>query len=445
MFAALCESLAEINTRRFEGRVRCVNGVMIEAAGPREGLVLGAHACITTAKGKIECEVVGFNDTGAVLMPFDPIDGLAAGSPIILDARPATLKPSDAWLGRVVDAFGRAVDGGPDPACGFAGRALRRDPPPANARGRMGARLDLGVRALNTFAPLCEGQRLGLFAGSGVGKSVLLSMLAKNADADVIVIGLIGERGREVREFVEDTLGPDGLARSVVVVATSDAPALMRVQAAYATMTVAEHFRDEGKRVLCLMDSVTRFALAQREIGLAAGEPPTTRGYTPSVFAQLPRLLERAGPGIVGPDGRMRGSITALFSVLVDGGDHDEPVADAVRGILDGHIVMDRAIAERGRYPAIDVLKSVSRAMPHCASTEENALIRDARRLMATYTDMEELIRIGAYSRGSNPDVDQAMAKMPGLEEFLAQSAGEATSIAEGFTALEQILNGSSR
>jgi flagellum-specific ATP synthase len=275
---------------------------------------------------------------------------------------------------------------------------------------------------------------MGVFSGSGVGKSVLLSMLARNVDADVSVIGLIGERGREVQEFLQDDLGAAGLARSVVVVATSDEPALMRRQAAYLTLSIAECFRDAGRSVLVLMDSVTRFAMAQREIGLSAGEPPTSKGYTPTVFTELPRLLERAGPG---PE---EGTITGIFTVLVDGDDHNEPVADAVRGILDGHIVMERAIAERGRYPAINILKSISRTMPRSADPAFLPAIMRAKKVMATYADMEELIRLGAYRAGSSADVDEAIGLHEPLEAFLAQGKDEATSLAEGYRRLEAIL-----
>lgn len=437
----LINSIQAVDARRFEGRVAAVSGVLIEAVGPRAAMVIGARAQVDGAHGPVACEIVGFRRDHALLMPMGDVTGVAAGAKLAISPNPPTVRPSRAWLGRVVNAHGAPIDGAGPIVDGPLDRPVRAAPPSPHARARVGERMNLGVRALNTFAPLCRGQRLGLFAGSGVGKSVLMGMLAKNADADVIVIGLIGERGREVREFIEDVLGPEGLARAVVVVATSDEPALMRRQAAQLTLTVAEHFRDEGHHALCLMDSVTRLALAQREIGLAAGEPPTTRGYTPSVFAELPKLLERAGPGEDQGDGRPVGAISGLFTVLVDGGDHDEPVADAVRGILDGHIVMDRAIAERGRYPAIDVLKSVSRMMPGCASPDERELIGRARRSMAAYADMEELIRLGAYSPGSNPEVDAAIAVHPALDAFLSQGPEEATGLEEGFAHLAQALS----
>jgi flagellum-specific ATP synthase len=306
----------------------------------------------------------------------------------------------------------------------------------------VGERLDLGVRAMNVFTTCCRGQRLGVFAGSGVGKSVLLSMLARNADCDAVVVGLIGERGREVREFIEETLGEEGLKRAIVVVATSDEPALKRRQAAFMTLTLAEFLRDQDLEVLCLMDSVTRFAMAQREIGLAAGEPPTTKGYTPTVFTELPKLLERAGPGPIRPDGTRAGPITGLFTVLVDGDDHNEPIADAVRGILDGHIVMERAIAERGRFPAINVLKSISRTMPGCQQPHERQIVTAARQTLSAYANMEELIRIGAYRAGSDPQVDQAIALNPALEAFLSQDKDDASSLDQSFAALAQILEG---
>jgi flagellum-specific ATP synthase len=313
---------------------------------------------------------------------------------------------------------------------------LKAAPPPASARGRVGRKLDLGVRALNAFATCCQGQRMGIFSGSGVGKSTLMAMLARNSDADAIVIALVGERGREVKEFVEDDLGAEGLARSVVVAATSDEPPLVRRQAAYTAMAVAEQLRDQGLHVLMLMDSVTRFAMAQREVGLSAGEPPASKGYTPTVFAELPRLLERAGPGYA--DGQ--GSITGLFTVLVEGDDHNEPVADAVRGILDGHIVLERNIAERGRFPAINILRSVSRTMPGCNSPEEQSVVVRARAPLAVYEDMAELIRLGAYKAGTNAEVDVAVKLYPQLEAFLSQKKDERSSFTESYAALEKIL-----
>jgi flagellum-specific ATP synthase len=276
---------------------------------------------------------------------------------------------------------------------------------------------------------------MGIFAGSGVGKSSLMSMLARFSSPEVAVIGLVGERGREVQEFIEDDLGAEGLAKSVVVVATSDEPPLMRRQAAYMTLAVAEYFRDQGRDVLCMIDSITRFAMAQREIGLSAGEPPTTKGYPPTVFAELPRLLERAGPGPVGS-----GSITGLFTVLVEGDDHNEPISDAVRGILDGHVVLERTIGERGRYPAINILRSVSRTMPGCNSPQENELVTHARRLLAAYDNMAEMIRLGAYRRGSDPTVDEAIHYQPALETFLKQGKKERTSLADGYAELAKIL-----
>lgn len=431
----LIDRIDGLETRTFKGRVAAVNGLLIEAEGPKAALTLGARATIRQGTASQVCEVVGFRGETALMMSFGDLNGIRAGAEARLDPQAASVRPHASWLGRVMDGEARARDGLGPLAEGDAPYALKGDPPCAHSRARLGDRLDLGVRALNVFAPMRKGQRLGIFAGSGVGKSVLMSMLAKGSAADVIVIGLIGERGREAREFVEDTLGPEGRSKAVVITETSDSPALARRQAAYLTMTVAEYFRDQGLNVLCLMDSVTRFALAQREIGLAAGEPPTTRGYTPSVFAELPRLLERAGPG---PEGT--GTITALFSVLVDGDDHNEPIADAVRGILDGHIVMSRAIAERGRFPAIDVLKSISRTAPEVYAPEEAPVAVEARKVLAAYADMEELIRLGAYTAGSNPEVDRAIAVNEPLEAFLAQGKDDASSIEESFAALSGIL-----
>jgi flagellum-specific ATP synthase len=432
---ALAEQIAELDGVEVYGRVVGVRGLMVEAAGPIHTMPVGARVMIETGTGRdIACEVVGFSGANVLLMPFGPLEGVRRGCRAIVSSAAAAVRPSERWLGRVVNAAGDPIDGkGPLPP-GPAPYTFRNAPPPAHARRRVGAPLDLGVRCINTFLTCCRGQRMGIFSGSGVGKSVLLSMLARNVAADVSVIGLVGERGREVQEFLQDDLGPEGLARSVVVVSTSDEPALMRRQAGYLTLAVAEYFRDVGKDVLVLMDSITRFAVAQREIGLSAGEPPTAKGYTPTVFTELPRLLERAGPGTGD------GTITGIFSVLVEGDDHNEPVADAVRAILDGHIVMERQIAERGRYPAINVLKSVSRTMPRAADPAFLPLLDRARQVMATYADMEELIRLGAYRPGSSAEVDEAIRLHGPLEQFLAQNKDEATSLEQGYQRLEQIL-----
>ncbi len=442
MMQTLINRVERLDDRVLEGRVSALNGLLVEAEGPKAGLSLGAHARIETSSGSADCEIVGFRGDTALMMPFGPLEGVRPGAKVLLQPEAARVRPSQSWLGRVLDGFGRPLDGMGGLSEGSHAYPLKGNPPSAHGRARLGERLDLGVRVLNGFIPMRRGQRLGIFAGSGVGKSVLMSMLARACDADVIVIGLIGERGREAREFVEDVLGPEGRKRSVVITETSDAPALARRQAAHLTLTTAEYFRDQGLDVLCLMDSVTRFALAQREIGLAAGEPPTTRGYTPSVFAELPRLLERAGPGPVRQDGGTTGTITGLFTVLVDGDDHNEPIADAVRGILDGHVVMSRSIAERGRYPAIDVLKSVSRTAPEVFDPEQRPLVAEARKLLSAYADMEELIRLGAYTQGSNPVVDRAIALNEPLEAFLGQQKDEAADIASTFAMLAEILGG---
>lgn len=418
------------------GRVAAVRGNLVEIAGLARLASIGSRLAIHSADGRIvQVEATGLAADSALCLPFDSVDGIGIGARADLLAPAASIRPSNSWLGRVIDGLGRPVDGMGPLVPGMVERLVRASPPAAHGRARVGEKIATGVNALDIFAPLCRGQRLGLFAGSGVGKSVLFSMLAKNTDCDVAVIGLIGERGREVQEFLEE-LGEEARRRIVMVVATSDEPALARRQAAYMTLAVAEHFRDEGLHVLCMMDSVTRFAMAQREIGLASGEPPATKGYTPTVFAELPRLLERAGPGNI----LTGGAISGLFTVLVDGGDHDEPVADAVRGILDGHIVMERAIAERGRYPAINVLKSVSRTLPAAHSDRENQLLRGARAALSTYADMEEMIRLGAYRHGSNPDVDRAILLAPAIERLIEQKKHDRGEPALCFDALEQIL-----
>ncbi len=423
---------------RIFGRVTAVQGLLIEVAGVERHLSLGGRCAIVARGGRrVLCEVVGFRDDRALLLPFNTLDGIGLGCKAeVAEAQP-TISPTPAWLGRVINALGEPIDGGPPLPMGDRHQPIRSMPPPAHKRKRVGGKLDLGVRALNTFLTCCSGQRMGIFAGSGVGKSILMSMVSRYTSADVSVIGLIGERGREVQEFIHDDLGPEGLARSVVVVATSDEAPLMRRQAAFMTLAMAEYFRDLGKNVLCLMDSVTRFAMAQREIGLAAGEPPTTKGYPPTTFAELPKLLERAGPG---ESGKGAGSITGLFTVLVDGDDHNEPIADATRGILDGHIVLERSIAERGRYPAINILRSVSRTMPACNNDSENTLVNTARRHLAAYENMAEMIRLGAYRKGTNREVDEAINFYEPIETFLRQGKDESDNLGGGYEKLAQIL-----
>ncbi len=434
--STIINQIARLPEYRVYGHVTQIVGMLIEIGGVEGNFSVGDY-CRIKARGNhhVLCEAVGFRDGKALAMPFGSLDGVGLGCKVEISTTAPAVFPDESWLGRVVNAFGEPVDGKGPIGSGSTPYPIHNQPPPAHSRTRVGGKIDVGVRALNTFLTVCSGQRMGIFSGSGIGKSTVLSMMARHTSAEVNVIGMVGERGREAREFIEDDLGEEGLARSVVVVATSDESPLVRRQAAYLTMTVSEFMRDRGKDVLCLMDSVTRFAMAQREIGLSAGEPPATKGYTPSVFGELPRLLERAGPGTAG-----QGNITGLFTVLVEGDDHNEPVADAVRGILDGHIVLDRAIAERGRYPAINVNKSVSRTMPRCNTDHENGIVMRARRLLATYEDMEELIRLGAYRRGSDPVIDEAIHYYPMLEEFLSQSIGDVSTLEQGYEDLAQIL-----
>jgi flagellum-specific ATP synthase len=450
--AAALATCRDLPPFTLSGRVAGVMGLAIEVEGIAAHLSVGDRLNLAARDRRamqrqpngpiarrISAEVVGFRNGHAQAMAFDSLDGVGPGARVE-PCRPPALSPSDGWLGRVVDPLGRPMDNkGPLPP-GALARPVRSAAPNAATRGRLGPRIDLGVRALNLFATCREGQRLGLFAGSGVGKSTLLSMLARQTECDVAVLALVGERGRELREFIEDDLGEAGLARSVVLCATSDAPPLMRRECAYAALTVAEHFRDEGKRVLLLMDSVTRFCLALREIGLSAGEPPATRGYPPSVFAELPKLLERAGPGPQGADGKAGGSITGLFTVLVEGDDHNEPVADAVRGILDGHVVLDRRIAEAGRYPAIDVLRSLSRTVPGCLQPTEAAAMTEARGLLALAGEMADMVRLGAYRAGTDPATDRALLLAPRIEALLRQAKDEASPIDTAFAQLSAIV-----
>ena len=441
-FARVRNDVADAAPSLIRAEVKSIAGLSAEVRGLAGFGRLGARLTIQ-ADIPVMAEIVAVQDGLARVQAFGPLDGIGPGTPVLLNPvrdASAMLYPGPGWLGRVVDPLGLPLDGlGPLPP-GLA-QAVRTTPPAAASRGRLGTRFSLGVRALDLFVTCKTGQRVGVFAGSGVGKSTLLSMLARQAQCDVAVVALVGERGREVREFIEDDLGAAGLARSVVVVATSDQPPLLRREAAYAAMTIAEHFRDRGQSVLLLMDSVTRFCLALREIALSAGEPPAMRGYPPSVFAELPRLLERAGPGAGRADGRPPGQITGLFTVLVEGDDMNEPVADAVRGILDGHIVLDRRIAEGGQYPAVDILQSLSRTVPQCLTGAEAALVRTARNALATAAELSDLVRLGAYVSGADPAADEALRLAPRIVDVLRQGRNEAATLDGAFVALAGALD----
>ncbi|WP_420997923.1 FliI/YscN family ATPase [Cupriavidus sp. 30B13] len=399
------------------GTVRQLSGLAIEADGP--DAVIGEVCTILPRHGgaPVHAEIVGVRPGAVTLMPYAAAHGLGVGSEVVATGRMASIGVGVRLLGRVIDGFGEPLDGKPRPGCSVR-RPLHARPLNPMERPRIEHVLETGVRSLDTLLTLGQGQRVGIFAGSGVGKSTLLGMVARHVKADINVIALIGERGREVREFIDKQLGEEGLRRSVVVVATSDQPALARVHAAYAAISIAEHFRDEGRQVLLTMDSVTRLAMARREIGLSAGEPPTARGYTPSVFAELPQLCERCGTAAGG------GSITALLTVLVEGDDMNEPIADCLRATLDGHIVLSRAIAHQGRYPAIDVLQSASRLMSDLVDAPTRALATEVVRLLAVLERNRQLVDIGAYEAGGNAELDAALAVAPALRAFLAQREG---------------------
>jgi flagellum-specific ATP synthase len=444
----LFQRLDEIEPYSIHGRVRSCRGTLLLCGGLSGMLGLGDTCLIeprshnhdeytgsaVAGREPLLGEVVAVDDAGVHLLPFSELEGVGLDARVTLLRGLDRIRPSLAWLGRVLDPLARPLDDKPTPGWGSAVYPLHARPAPAHQRRGFGPRLDLGVRALNLFTPCCRGQRMGIFAGSGVGKSTLLSMLARHSTADALVLGLIGERGREVNALLHDGLGGASLERSVVVVATSDMPAMLRRRAAYLTLCIAEALRDQGLTVLCLIDSVTRFAMALREIYLAAGEPPTSKGYPPSVFAELPRLLERAGPGTG------EGSITGLFTVLVEGDDLTDPVADAVRAILDGHIVLDRMIAEGGRFPAIDVLRSLSRSAPDAYEPDERPVIERARRLIRAYAETAELVQLGAYRRGSDPLIDAAIAARPALEAVLGQQIGERSALADDVARLKAAL-----
>jgi flagellum-specific ATP synthase len=432
--AGYLERLQNVNPVRSSGKVSQILGLTIEGDGP--AVNLGEH-CYIKLKGDEEplsAEVVGFKSGKVVLMPLGEMTGINPGCEIIATGEKLRVEVGDGLLGRVLDGLGNPMDG-KGPLLTGKYYPLAAAPPNPLTRRRIAQSLALGVRAIDALLTCGRGQRVGIFAGSGVGKSTLLGMVARNTEADVNVIGLIGERGREVRDFLERDLGPEGLARSVVIVATSDQPALVRMKGAMVATAVAEYFRDLGNDVMLMMDSVTRFAIAQREVGLAIGEPPTTRGYTPSVFALLPRLLERSGTAEAG-------SITGLYTVLVEGDDMNEPIADAVRGILDGHIVLSRELAHLNHYPAIDVLASISRLMSELASPEHRRAAGSLRGILATYRDNQDLINIGAYAAGSNPRIDTAIRMIGEVNQFLCQRTDEKISYAQTVERLIMMMGG---
>ena len=417
---------------KMSGKVTQVVGLVIESKGPN--VSLGELCYIKSRFPNIEpipAEVVGFREGLVLLMPIGEMQGIGPGCEVLSAQKTLRVKVGMELLGRVLDGLGNPMDG-KGPILSKTEYPLHAEPPDPLQRPRIKDSLYVGVRAIDGLITLGSGQRIGIMAGSGVGKSTLLSMIARNTEADISIISLVGERGREVRDFIERDLGEEGLKRSVVVVATSDKPALVRIKGAMTATAIAEYFRDQGRRVVLMMDSVTRFAMAQREVGLTIGEPPATRGYTPSVFALLPRLLERAGTSA-------RGSITGIYTVLVDGDDMNEPIADAVRSILDGHIVLSRAIAAQNHFPAIDILASVSRVMTDVVTKEHREAAQHMRALMAVYKEAEDLIHIGAYVKGSSKRIDEAIEKIDAINDFLCQGVFDVTSFEDMKKTLESI------
>ncbi|MBP1626257.1 MAG: fliI [Holophagaceae bacterium] len=431
-FAALVPQIRQLPAGDILGRVSKVVGLLVESRGPEASL--GEQVLIHMGDGKsVSAEVVGFQDKQVLLMPVENADGIRPGLLVEAMGHQPELPVSPSLLGRVIDPLGRPLDGGP-PIQGEARLPIHGLPPNPMKRRLIKEVLSTGVRVIDGLLTLGKGQRVGIFAGSGVGKSTLLGMIARKTTADINVIILVGERGRELREFIENDLGPEGLKRSVVVVATSDQAPLLRLRCALAGTAVAEYFMRQGQDVLIMMDSVTRFAMAQREVGLSAGEPPSSRGYTPSVFALLPRLMERAG------NFEGMGSITGIYTVLVEGDDMNEPISDAVRGILDGHVILSRKLAAKNHYPAIDVLGSISRLFSTLAIPEQKQLSAKLRDLMATYADAEDLIQIGAYNKGSSPQIDQAIQFQPAIQAFLRQAVAEDSSYRQTQLAMGQIF-----
>ncbi len=425
------ESIRTTETIQMNGKVTQIIGLLIESQGP---LVQLGELCTIHPRSLTEpvpAEVVGFRHDRVLLMPLGEMQGIGPGCEVRAAHKMCSIKVGTQLLGRIIDGLGNPLDD-KGPILSEWEYPLQAPPPSPLSRPRIYDPLSVGVRAIDGMLTLGRGQRVGIMAGSGVGKSTLLGMIARNTEADISVIALVGERGREVREFVERDLGEEGLKRSVVVVATSDQPALLRIKCAMAATAIAEYFRDQGKNVMLMMDSVTRFAMAQREVGLTVGEPPATRGYTPSVFATLPRLLERAGTG-------EKGSITGIYTVLVDGDDMNEPIADSVRSILDGHIVLSRSIAAMNHFPAIDVLNSVSRLMLEIVTNEQWQASQKLRSIMAVYKEAEDLINIGAYATGSNPAIDEAIGMIQQVREFLQQQVYERSSMEQTVQRLTEL------
>jgi flagellum-specific ATP synthase len=411
------EHLQQVDPIRVNGKVTQVIGLTVESEGPDVSIGDLCYIYPLKSSKPLKAEAVGFKGNKVILMPLGELDAIGPGCDVVGTGKPLTVQVGHELLGKVLDGLGQPLDGSFLPTR-MANYSTNNAPGNPLARPRVLTPISVGVRCIDGLLTIGKGQRVGIFAGSGVGKSTLMGMIARNTSADVNVIALIGERGREVLDFIERDLGPEGLARSVVIVATSDQPALIRIKGAMIATSIAEYFRDRGLNVMMMMDSVTRFAMAQREVGLAVGEPPATRGYTPSVFAMLPKLLERSGTG-------PKGSITAFYTVLVDGDDMNEPIADAVRGILDGHIVLDRSLANKGHYPAIDVLSSVSRVMKEIVSDEHIEAAAHLKRLLSIYKDSEDLINIGAYQKGSNPEIDLALQNIQSIWDYTKQRTND--------------------
>ncbi|MEN8699460.1 flagellar protein export ATPase FliI [Bacillus infantis] len=431
--ADLIDRINEVSTFKRYGKVKRVIGLMIESQGPESSIgdVCYIHASSRGSK-IIKAEVVGFKEENIILMPFTSITEISPGSLVEATLKPLEVKVGTGLVGSVIDALGLPLDGSPLPK-GLSNVQTEQEPPNPLERPPITEPIEVGVRMIDSLLTVGKGQRVGIFAGSGVGKSTLLGMAARNTTADLNVIALIGERGREVREFIEKDLGPEGLKKSIVVVATSDQPALMRIKGAYTATAIAEYFRDKGLNVMLMMDSVTRVAMAQREVGLAIGEPPTTKGYTPSVFSILPKLLERTGTN-------KKGSITALYTVLVDGDDMNEPIADTVRGILDGHFVLDRNLANKGQYPAVNILKSVSRVMNGIVSHQHTQSAEQLRAKLSTYINSEDLINIGAYKKGTSREIDEAINLYPQILSFFKQGTHEPVSMEQSIRQLHQLM-----